>query len=253
MNEARSTLVEEGKIVLSRNILKQQEMPEHGKKISIKTANLVSQTNKQTDPDPQLTAFDQQLAHKTVVYQQKLKQLKAQMLVDAQEEAQRIKQEAYDAGHAQGKKDGYQQALTAGKKEMATLVDQAKANVEKSLKESSDYIADKKTEIISFVEKMTESILQTQLEIAPKKIISILSPLLFELEKADEVLLIWANSSYHDALSTKLKQIKSEIPDIRYIIFDDDSLDALQIRVESNEAVVDIDIKKELKDFLKQL
>lgn len=239
--------------MLSRNILKQQAMPEHGKKISIKTASFVPQPNKQTDPDPQMAALDEKMAHKTVVYRQKLKQLKSEMLADAQKEAQRIKQEAYDVGNAEGKKAGYQQALTTGNKEMAVLVDQAKANVEQSLKGANEYIADKKVEIISFAEKMAEVILKTQLEISPEKITSILNPLLFELEKPDEVLLVWANSAYHDALSAKLEQIKNEVPDIRYIIFDDDSLDALQIRVESNESVVDIDIKKELQDFLKRL
>jgi hypothetical protein len=65
--------------------------------------------------------------------------------------------------------------------------------------------------------------------------------------------MVWANSAYHEALTTKLEQIKGEIPDLRYIIFDDDSLSALQLRVESNESVVDIDIKKELQGFLEQL
>jgi hypothetical protein len=65
--------------------------------------------------------------------------------------------------------------------------------------------------------------------------------------------MVWANSAYHESLTTKLEQVKEEIPDLRYIIFDDDSLNALQLRVESNESVVDIDIKKELQGFLEQL
>ena len=133
------------------------------------------------------------------------------------------------------------------------LVKQAQDNVEQSLAESKQYLAEKQDEITSFAVQLAETILKTQLELTPEKITAILSPLLFELEKPDEVLMVWANSAYREALTTKLEQIKGEIPDLRYIIFDDDSLSALQLRVESNESVVDIDIKKELQGFLEQL
>ena len=224
-------MVEEVKTALSNNILKQQAMPLHGKKVGIKTADFVPQIKKQ---DPQLTALDAKLAHQTAAYQQKLKQLKAEMLVDAKQKAAEIKQEAYDSGYAQGKKDGYQEAVTKGQQKMAPLVKQAQDNVEQSLAESKQYLAEKQ-------------------ELTPEKITAILSPLLFELEKPNEVLMVWANSAYHESLTTKLEQVKEEIPDLRYIIFDDDSLNALQLRVESNESVVDIDIKKELQGFLEQL
>ena len=243
-------MVEEVKTALSNNILKQQAMPLHGKKVGIKTADFVPQIKKQ---DPQLTALDAKLAHQTAAYQQKLKQLKAEMLVDAKQKAAEIKQEAYDSGYAQGKKDGYQEAVTKGQQKMAPLVKQAQDNVEQSLAESKQYLAEKKDEITSFAVQLAEIILKTQLELTPEKITAILSPLLFELEKPNEVLMVWANSAYHESLTTKLEQVKEEIPDLRYIIFDDDSLNALQLRVESNESVVDIDIKKELQGFLEQL
>ena len=60
-------MVEEVKTALSNNILKQQAMPLHGKKVGIKTADFVPQIKKQ---DPQLTALDAKLAHQTAAYQQ---------------------------------------------------------------------------------------------------------------------------------------------------------------------------------------
>lgn len=251
MKAARSILVEGGKIELSSNILKQQARPQQGKKVTINTADF--KTVKTTEAAPQLAALDAKLAHKTAAYQQKLKQMKEDVLTQAKQEADSLKQQAYQTGLEQGTKDGYQEALTKGQEEMNGLIKQAQANVEQSLTEGNDYTAQKQSEITSFAIKMAETILKTQLDLAPEKINSVLSPLFFDLEKPDEVLMVWANSQYHSALTDKLTQIKEEVPDFRYIIFDDDSLDELELRIESNESEIDLDIKQELQDFLAQL
>lgn len=238
--------------MLSSNILKQQDVPQLDKKIAIKTRQLVSHANN-TPTDPQLVALDRKLARQTADYQQKLKQLKEEMLATAEQEAEKLKQTAYETGLQAGKTAGYAAAKKEGQEQMAVLVQQAKENVWHSVTEAEHYSQEKQTEFSQFAVKLAEVLLKTQLELQPEKITTLLAPLLFELEQPDQVILVWAHSQYHAALTQKLTQIKQEVPDFRFIIFDDDSLANLQLKVESNEKVIQIDLHRELQKFLQEL
>lgn len=239
---------------MSNNILKQEMMSQNSQKIAIKTRDFVSPSVSQVRQSaPQLTALDEKLAHKTAAYRQELKQLKAEMLKTAQQEAEQVKDEAYQAGYHEGETNGYAEARKKGQQQMDVLIKQAQENVLQSVEEVQEYKTEKQSEIKQFAIRMAEVLLKTQLELQPEKIVSVLAPLLFELEKPDEVILLWANSQYHAALDKKLTEIKSEVPDLRYIIFDDDNLDTLQLKIESNEKVLAVDLQQELEGFLKQL
>lgn len=252
MKAAKFTLVEGGKIALSNNILKHESMAQTNKKIVIKTHDIVNRSVT-IQPDPQLAALDAKFARKTAAYNQELKQLKADMLKTARQEAQQLKEAAYQTGYKRGQVEGYAAAQEEGQQQMDVLIKQAQENVLQSVEEVQEYKTGKQSEIKQFAIRMAEVLLKTQLELQPEKIVSVLAPLLFELEKPDEVILLWANSQYHAALDKKLTEIKSEVPDLRYIIFDDDSLDALQLKIESNEKVLVVDLQQELEGFLKQL
>ncbi|GBG94931.1 hypothetical protein LFYK43_13900 [Ligilactobacillus salitolerans] len=237
---------------LSSNVLKQQQGPLVAKKITLKTSDFINRAPK-TETAPELVALDRELAQKTVAYQQELKKMKAAMLAEAKKEAADLKKKAYRTGLAEGKKAGFEQAFNEGNAKIAVLVEQAQKNVEQALEEVQTYKEQKQADFQKFAVGLAEVLLKTQLELDPAKITQLLSPLLFEFEKPDEVLMIWANSNYHDPLVSKMERIKQEVPDLRYVIFDDDHLEALQLKIESNEAVVEIDFEQELHDFLEQL
>jgi len=114
------------------------------------------------------------------------------------------------------------------------------------------YLKEQKESIVKYGIKLAEVLLQAELKQEPKRILALLEPILFELEKPDQVIIIKAHSRYHQALNQRLEIMKQN-SNVRYAILDDNSLDLDKVTVESDEALLTLDIHEELDNYFKAL
>lgn len=241
---------------LYNNVVKQGALL-NGKKAPIVTAQ-PKKHHQQADllADGNLTPEELELKRQSKRQEAKLNQLRSEIISQAQAEGQQIKDQAHQAGFESGQKAGYeagyQEGLTEGNKVAAEIVNQAQANLEAANKEVKDFVQTEKQAIINYGIKMAEVLLKSELKADSSKILALLEPILFELEKPDQVIIVKAHSRYHQDLNQRLEIMKQN-SNVRYAILDDNSLGVDKVVVESDEALLTLDIHEELENYFKAL
>ena len=241
---------------LYNNVVKQGALL-NGKKAPIVTAQ-PKKHHQQADllADGNLTPEELELKRQSKRQEAKLNQLRSEIISQAQAEAQQIKDRAHQAGFESGQKAGYeagyQEGLTEGNKVASEIVNQAQANLEAANKEVKDFVQTEKQAIINYGIKMAEVLLKSELKADSSKILALLEPILFELEKPDQVIIFKAHSRYHQDLNQRLEIMKQN-SNVRYAILDDNSLGVDKVVVESDEALLTLDIHEELENYFKAL
>lgn len=151
--------------------------------------------------------------------------MKAKILQEAHEEAEKIKQaalleaaqieqeaenvqiQAHQLGLAEGHEQGFQQGHEEGmqkvQEEAEHLFIQAKESLQEAIESSAIYVQEKRQEIIQLSVEMTQELIQTKLEIDNETILKIVEPILIKLEKPDQLIVIRANARYYDLLVEK--------------------------------------------------
>ncbi|KRL02113.1 FliH/SctL family protein [Liquorilactobacillus capillatus] len=179
--------------------------------------------------------------------------IKQQILGSAQKEASQIKEVAYKAGQEKGYQDGYEAGMLEGQKAAQALTEQAQANLTETIASTKDYLAAEQKKIISFAVEMAEVLVKHELDEKPEELMPLLEPILFKLEKPDQVITIHAHPRYHEVLVKKMEAKKKEIANLRYIVLDNASLSAYEVTVESTESLETFDLQEELHKFLQQV
>ena len=241
---------------LYNNVVKQGALL-NGKKASIVTTQPKKQPP-QADvfADGSLSPEELELKRQSKRQEAKLNQLRSEIISQAQTEAKQIREQAHQTGFESGQKAGYeagyQEGLTEGNKVATEIVNQAQANLEAANKEVKDFVQTEKQAIINYGIKMAEVLLKSELKADSSKILALLEPILFELEKPDQVIIVKAHSRYHQDLNRRLEIMKQN-SNVRYAILDDNNLGLDKVVVESDEALLTLDIHEELDNYFKAL
>ena len=196
---------------------------------------------------------NQRLAKIELEHKQKLAQMEKDSLAKAKKEAEVIQQKAQEQGYKAGQHQGYQDGYQAGLNEAQKIIDQEQKNLNQTTADCQRLAQEKEAQMREFSIKMAEVLLKKQLELKPEMIVDVINPVLVEFEKPDEMLIIRANSRYHEPLSDRMEKMHQEIPNLRYSVLDDDALGLGEVKLESNESFVTVDIQKELELFLQSL
>lgn len=237
---------------LYNNVVKQGALL-NGKKAPIVTAQPKKQ-HKKADllADGNLTPEELELKRQTKRQEAKLNQLRSEIISQAQQIKDQAQQTGFESGQKAGYEAGYQEGLTEGNKVAAEIINQAQANLEAANKEVKDFVQTEKQAIINYGIKMAEVLLKSELKADSSKILALLEPILFELEKPDQVIIVKAHSRYHQDLNQRLEIMKQN-SNVRYAILDDNSLGVDKVVVESDEALLTLDIHEELENYFKAL
>ncbi|WP_034988384.1 FliH/SctL family protein [Liquorilactobacillus sucicola] len=185
--------------------------------------------------------------------QKSMEIIRQKILGSAKEEAAKIKEEAYQQAKETGYQDGYQEGLLEGEKAAQELIEEAKNNLAETIAGTKNYVTAEKNKIISFAVEMAEILVKHELDMDSEKLLPLLDPILFKLEKPDQVITIHANPRYHDALVKKMEAKKKEVANLRYIVLDNAKLSQYEVTVESTESLETFDLQEELQKFLQQI
>lgn len=246
---------------------------------SIVTTRPVIPVKKEPEPTVNKNKSQIQQLSKEQKQLQKVEEMKATILQEANAEAERIKQtalteaaqlkqnaeseaellrtEAQQTGLAEGYDQGYQQGHNEGtqaaKQESEELFAQAKHSLQEAIESSKVYVQEKRQEIVQLSVEMAQELIQTKLELDKATILQIVEPILIKLEKPDQLLVIRANERYYDLLVEKMEAKKQEMPFLRFLVLKDALMGPYDLSVESDEALATFELEKELQRFLKQL
>ncbi|MCP0886250.1 hypothetical protein LB941_02720 [Ligilactobacillus sp. WILCCON 0076] len=243
---------------LSSNVVKQKKvMPitKDKKIITVLPPKKISKKSEDIFLNVNLSAEERELMRQSQEGQEKLEKLKNQIINDATLQAEKIKKSAYEQGFKTGKEAGYtagyEDGLTEGKKIADNLIDQTRTNIKQVNQEINEYVKEKKNDVITYGVKMAEILINKKLEIEPQTILNLIEPVLFNLEKPDQVIIIRAHNRYHMVLTERLEKMKKN-SNIRFAVLDDNSMGNAQIKIESEDAVVTANLTEELKKFLNE-
>ncbi|KRL37567.1 FliH/SctL family protein [Liquorilactobacillus uvarum] len=185
--------------------------------------------------------------------QKSMEIIRQKIIGSAKEEAVRIKDEAYHQAKEEGYRDGYQEGELEGEKAAQELTQQAKKNLVETVNSTKQYIAAERNKIISFAIEMAEILVKHELDKDSGELLPLLDPILFKLEKPDQVITIHANPRYHEVLVKKMETKKKETANLRYIVLDNLKLSPYEVTVESTESFETFDLQEELHKFLQQI
>lgn len=198
----------------------------------------------------------------------KINQLKEKILANAQAEADRLIQaaqaqseeikttayeEAFEAGEKAGTEKGYQLGMEHAAVVARDLIVNAQENAENLLRESQQYIKDKKQEWTTYSVLMAEALIKKQFELDETTILSVLEPLWLEIEEPDQLLVIRTHPQHVSVLKEKMEEKKSELPHFRYVILKQTEYSPYQVELESDSMLLTFDLQEELQQFLDQL
>ncbi|KRM96869.1 flagellar assembly protein FliH [Liquorilactobacillus aquaticus DSM 21051] len=234
----------------NNNLLKQTSISKNKSSKSIVTKAVAKPHAKKKKRSPK-DAFN--TSELSASQQKSMEIIRQKILGNAKEEAARIKETAYQQAKEEGYQDGYQAGELEGKKAAQELTEQAKRNLAETIDSTKQYVAAERNRIISFAIEMTEILVKHELDKNSEELLPLLDPILFKLEKPDQVITIHANPRYHEVLVKKMEAKKRETANLRYIVLDNLKLSPYEITVESTESFETFDLQEELRKFLQQI
>ena len=195
----------------------------------------------------------------------KIEEQKFQILQAAMQEAEQIKQKAYEEGYQLGEmagsqqgyqagyNDGYQKGYQEAKEETEALLQEAKDSFHAAIKTSQQFIQEKEQTLIEASVQMTELLIEQSLKIDPATILSIINPVLIDLEQPDQLVSIRCHADYVPLLSERLEKMKKEILNFRYVVLKDMSMSPTELIIESENQRIELDVRQELEALLAKI
>lgn len=195
----------------------------------------------------------------------KIEEQKFKILQEALAEAEQIKQKAYDEGYQLGEmagnqqgyqtgyNEGYQKGYQEAKIETDNLLLQAKDSYQTALESSKQYIKEKEQQLIEASVQMTELLIEQSLKMDPEVVLSIVNPILVDLEQPDQLVTIRCHMNYVPLFTERLEKMKQEILNFRYVVLKDASMSPTELIVESENQRIELDVKQELQALLAKI
>ena len=192
---------------------------------------------------------------------QETKKEKEMILMQAKGEADQLKKAAEKEGFAQGETEGYSKGYEEGQssgyqeaeKAMAELRQEALDRIDRVDRDLEVYKQTVKSELLQLAVSMAEKIVHQEIMTSEDGLLELVKPQLDLLDMAPGVLTIFVHPSHVNGLKGKMDQLKELSIGTKFIILPDRKLDELGCVIESNRAVVNLDVKKQLDAMLKEL
>ena len=193
------------------------------------------------------TAELSQLAVAKQKQEQAIDQTRSKILAEAKAQALAIKQQAQQEGQQAGYQLGLAQGKVAGQQQAAALIEQAKLNLQQAITTANQFQSEQQSRIEAWGIAIAEKILHQQLDLHPEEVQALIQPILLKIAQPQELVIVKAHSRYHDVLTTYLTRQQQELPQLHFLVMDDDQLGAQKLILESDEALVTCDVHEELE------
>ncbi|MDR7869600.1 MAG: FliH/SctL family protein [Tissierellaceae bacterium] len=201
-----------------------------------------------------------------------LKEQRESIINEAKKEAEMIRLEAkkvgYKEGHDKGIKQGFEQGFNEGNtrgiekgysegvESAQKEVDEIKRNAIKMLEnaqeEISEFVEANQQRIIRLAAQMAESIVHTTIDTSSENILQLIKPIVQQLKKVESII-ITCNPNNYDYLKKSIYSIEKKYEDIKFIILEDESLEKNGCKIENENQIIDLQIKKQLENIVEKL
>lgn len=183
------------------------------------------------------------------------------IIAQAVEEADRLKQNAKEVGLLQGKEMGRQEGFLSGyekgRQEGLATVSKIRASLLNQLKETDRLVAayykDNEEAIIKLAAHMAEQIVHHSIDRTDEAIMVLLDPILKRMEKTEPFITITVRPEDIEVVKSKLTTQDTDEMTARYVVLSDDSLEKHGCIIESSRSIIDLQIKKQLAAIVKDL
>ena len=218
------------------------------------------------DPEDELDEIRNQIREDLL---QEIQDQKDSIINKAMEEAEEIKLRARDTGYtegfSQGSEEGKKQGLDQGNKKglengyLQGIIDaqdeanQIKKNAINILNKAEDevdkYMAENQEKIINLAVQMAESIVHSTIDSSSENILQLIKPIIQQFRKVETVI-ITCNPHSYDYLKKSLYQIEKKYEDVKFALFEDESLEKNGCVIENENQIIDLQIGKQLKNIV---
>ncbi|WP_225743895.1 FliH/SctL family protein [Marinilactibacillus sp. Marseille-P9653] len=186
---------------------------------------------------------------------------KEELLEQAKQEAEAIKQQAYQTAFQQGQEAGYQEGYTLGmkegfeqgKRESEALKQEGRDLIVQAQLEVEQYSQDKKEELLKLAVHMAEKIVHEQINHNDEGILSLIHPILHQLDREEDFISITVNPAVRNQIQANLASLKNQYTGVRFAVLQDSSIEPIGCIVESAHKVIDLQITAQLESMLKEM
>ena len=187
---------------------------------------------------------------------------------EAEEIALRARDTGYKEGFNQGLEKGMKQGINQGNKKglengyLQGVIDaqdeanQIKKNAMDMLDKAGDevekYMAENQKRIIDLAVQMAESIVHSTIDSSSENLLQLIKPIIQQFRKVDAVI-ITCNPHSYDYLKKSLYQLEKKYEDIKFVLFEDESLEENGCLIENENQIIDLQIGKQLKNIVEKI
>ncbi|MFL2070918.1 FliH/SctL family protein [Marinilactibacillus psychrotolerans] len=186
---------------------------------------------------------------------------KDEMIMLAKQEAEEMKQQAYQTGLQSGKEEGYREGYTQGmqegyaegKKESETLKQQGRDLIASAQLEIEQYVQEKKDSLLSLSLHMAEKIIHDQLDHTVEGVLALVHPILHQLDREEDFISLTVHPDSRKTVKEQLPSLKTQYPGVRFSVLQDGNLEPNGCIVESAHKLIDLQVRAQLEAILKEM
>lgn len=157
-----------------------------------------------------------------------------------------------DQGNKKGLENGYLQGIIDAQDE----ANQIKANAVNMLNQAQDevdkYIKVNQDRIIKLAGVMAESIVHSTIDTSSENIIQLIKPIIQQFRKVESII-ITCNPKNYEYLKKSLYEIERKYEEVKFTIFEDESLDKNGCIIENENQIIDLQIRKQLDNIVEKI
>ncbi len=221
------------------------------------------------DPEDELNGIRSQIRKDLIEeIQEERDSIINKAIKEAEEIALRAKDTGYKEGFNQGLERGMKQGISQGNKKglengyLQGIIDaqdeanQIKRNAMDILDRAGDevekYMAENQKRIIDLAVQMAESIVHSTIDSSSENLMQLIKPIIQQFRKVDSVI-ITCNPHSYDYLKKSLYQLERKYEDIKFVLFEDETLEKNGCLIENENQIIDLQIGKQLKNIVEKI
>ncbi|OLS03773.1 FliH/SctL family protein [Tissierella creatinophila] len=167
-------------------------------------------------------------------------------------QAQKQAIEIREAAKEQGYDEGYARAIEDAKEEASIIKEKALDLIRETKEYRDNYLRENEKNIYNLAKTMSENIIDHIIDIEDENILLLIRPVLVEYLKEEDIII--TSDARGKALLQKNRSKMEELcPNTRFIFLEDKSIDKNGFVIESEEQIVDLQIKVQLQNMLKEI
>jgi flagellar assembly protein FliH len=238
-------VIHEGVEVATQIAAKQVKFREEVTSLFDKSKKSAAEILSEEDKKPHVEEFQASLnREKQVIIEKYIK--------NANEEANKIKEESRHLGFEEGYKDGYSQGEERALLEYKTLITNASDIVKEAEKQVNDYFERQKENLVKLAGQMAEKIVNHEIDTNSETLVDMVKQVLQEYKKGG-ILVVYCSRKHVRKLKENTFALKKINGDIDYVILENPLLVENRITLEYENQIIDMDIATQIQSMINEL